>query len=535
MLIDMRQMNLFFQEIDCPSCHEQGSLLFEKSDNFDRFGFAVNIMLTCQNCQMCVDKHYTSQRSGNKSGTNPFQVNDIFMLFLSEVGLGHAAMKKFCLVFGMEGLHPKTFQHKQNILSQVVVENTEEVLTQSVEIIKHAYGEQQTVSNDVPLDITVSYDGSWQKRGHTSNYGVGAVIDVLTGLVIDYEVLSKYCHACTLHINSLGQDTTEFRQWYEGHAGRCCQNYEGSSNAMEVEAAKRLWSRSLEKHNIRYTCILSDGDSKTHKAINDLQPYGPDISIDKEDCVNHAHKRMGTALLKLSKELRLGGRGKGKLTKDKALKFQYYYRFAITNNVGNIDGTRNAIWASLFHCMSTDDSPHHTRCPTGPSSWCFYNRALANDLEPPAHADNIRHFLDAEIAEKMVPVYQRMSDENLLKRMVKGKTQNANECLHSVIWSRCPKTVFVGARRLHRAVASAIASFNEGTCHITQVMNKLAIEANEITAASVERLDNVRTLKARKQSQETSKMERSAKWEAKKRDRVHVDAAEGLLYGAGEF
>ncbi|XP_046339365.2 uncharacterized protein LOC125381038 [Haliotis rufescens] len=278
-----------------------------------------------------------------------------------------------------------------------------------------------------------------------------------------------------------------------------------------------------------------DGDSKTHKAINDLQPYGPDISIDKEDCVNHAHKRMGTALLKLSKELRLGGRGKGKLTKDKALKFQYYYRFAITNNVGNIDGTRNAIWASLFHCMSTDDSPHHTRCPTGPSSWCFYNRALANDLEPPAHADNIRHFLDAEIAEKMVPVYQRMSDENLLKRMVKGKTQNANECLHSVIWSRCPKTVFVGARRLHRAVASAIASFNEGTCHITQVMNKLAIEANEITAASVERLDNVRTLKARKQSQETSKMERSEKWEAKKRDRVHVEAAEGLLYGAGEF
>ncbi len=99
-------------------------------------------------------------------------------------------------------------------------------------------------------------------------------------------------------------------------------------------------------------------------------------------------KGLGIALLNLTKEFRLGGRGRGRLTKEKALKLQYYYRFAITNNVGNIDGTRNAIWANLLHCMSTDDAPHHSRCPNSPSSWCFYNRALANDQEPPAHEDN---------------------------------------------------------------------------------------------------------------------------------------------------
>ena len=53
---------------------------------------------------------------------------------------------------------------------------------------------------------------------------------------------------------------------------------------------------------------------------------------------------------------------------------------------------------------------------------------------------------------------------------MKGKTQNANESLHSVIWSRCPKTVFVGVRRVCGAVASASAGFNEGTSHISQVM-----------------------------------------------------------------
>lgn len=41
------------------------------------------------------------------------------------------------------------------------------------------------------LDITVSYDGTWQKRGFTSKYGIGYCIEVLTGLVIDFEILSK--------------------------------------------------------------------------------------------------------------------------------------------------------------------------------------------------------------------------------------------------------------------------------------------------------------------------------------------------------
>ena len=44
--------------------------------------------------------------------------------------------------------------------------------------------------------ICVSYDGTWMKRGFTSQYGVGVAIDILTGLVIDYEVMSLYCHGC---------------------------------------------------------------------------------------------------------------------------------------------------------------------------------------------------------------------------------------------------------------------------------------------------------------------------------------------------
>ncbi|GFX89784.1 uncharacterized protein TNCV_2245841 [Trichonephila clavipes] len=53
---------------------------------------------------------------------------------------------------------------------------------------REAYGSKN--DKDI-VDIGVSYDGSWLTKGHTSNIGLGCVIDLLTGFVIDYEVMSK--------------------------------------------------------------------------------------------------------------------------------------------------------------------------------------------------------------------------------------------------------------------------------------------------------------------------------------------------------
>ena len=87
-----------------------------------------------------------------------------------------------------------------------------------------------TASMDL-ICITVSFDGSLHKRGHTSMYGVAAVIDVLTGLVVYYVVLFKYCHACITKKTTLGAESEPFNAWQQGHAGQCAINYDGSSNA----------------------------------------------------------------------------------------------------------------------------------------------------------------------------------------------------------------------------------------------------------------------------------------------------------------
>lgn len=68
-----------------------------------------------------------------------------------------------------------------------------------------------------------------------------------------------------------------------------------------MEAALILFMRSLGWHNLRYTTVLSDGDSCTYLTLQEKRVYGF-IDIDKEDGVNHVQKRMGTALRNLVKQ-----------------------------------------------------------------------------------------------------------------------------------------------------------------------------------------------------------------------------------------
>ncbi|GFS09143.1 hypothetical protein ElyMa_004775500 [Elysia marginata] len=49
---------------------------------------------------------------------------------------------------------------------------------------------------------------------------------------------------------------------------------------MGVKAEEVLWSKSIKRHKLHYTTTVSDG----HSRLLQLQPYGPDEEIQKEDC-----------------------------------------------------------------------------------------------------------------------------------------------------------------------------------------------------------------------------------------------------------
>ena len=59
-------------------------------------------------------------------------------------------------------------------------------------------------------------------------------------------------------------EKSEFDEWYRKHKPECEADYQGSSGCMEVVGAERMWRRSVEKNKLRYTTIISDGDSKAY-------------------------------------------------------------------------------------------------------------------------------------------------------------------------------------------------------------------------------------------------------------------------------
>jgi hypothetical protein len=63
----------------------------------------------------------------------------------------------------------------------------------------------------------------------------------------------------------------------------------------------KMFSRSISKHNLRYTSYIADGDTKNETNIAQSKPYG-DLPIIRYQCVNHFAKRMKTRLLNIKKK-----------------------------------------------------------------------------------------------------------------------------------------------------------------------------------------------------------------------------------------
>ncbi|GBO43982.1 hypothetical protein AVEN_219740-1 [Araneus ventricosus] len=275
------------------------------------------------------------------------------------------------MILGIPAMDSRTFS---NFLSDLVIKNKDfkkQVLDLSRDVVRGKYIDcDSSLENQEVIDVCVSYDGTWQNRGHTSLHGIGIVIDILTGLVIDFEVLSKFCQDCVNSEGMLGKNTPEFRIWHDSHKNDCQKNFNGSSNSMEMNSAAILWKRSVKEAKMRYMTLLSDGDGKTHQHLNEIQVYGKNVTIMKEECINHVAKRVGTCLRNVvqdwkKKGVTLGGKKRGSLKDETIKKLQNFYRKAITDNAPDIDKMKSYIFATFHHCMSTDKNPHHSKCPVG--------------------------------------------------------------------------------------------------------------------------------------------------------------------------
>lgn len=156
--------------------------------------------------------------------------------------------------------------------------------------------------------------------------------------------------------------------------------------------------------------------------------------------------------------------GKGKLTDLVIRQLQKYYSAAIRRHVGGtVEELRKDIYASFFHCSSTDSNPRHHLCPKTPDSYCFYQKAIANKKPIPSQSNmKVRFLLLTELRQKVWNEYRRLTSDKILSACLLGKTQNPNEHLHSRIWRYCSKYKNTNKNILEFSAAQAVLDYNVG-------------------------------------------------------------------------
>ena len=209
------------------------------------------------------------------------EVNLRFVYISMVNDVGNAGMSRTCTALGIRRMPPKTYQKYKNVICRRVASSVKE--HQDSNIFSY-YAKKLNIECDENgiLNIDVSFDGTWMRRGHNSRIGCAFVIECYTGTAVDFLVLSTYCHACIVLAEKRKKNKIteeQYREKLRVHKEKklCKKNFTGSSNAMDKEAAVILWNRSMTL-KLRYTTMVSDGDSSAFKSItacnNNEGPYG---------------------------------------------------------------------------------------------------------------------------------------------------------------------------------------------------------------------------------------------------------------------
>ena len=143
--------------------------------------------------------------------------------------------------------------------------------------------------------------------------------------------------------------------------------------------------------------------------------------------------------------------GTGRLTHNRMDTIQNFYGRAIRDNKGNAKEMAKATHAILKHYSSTLEEPKHNDCPSGPTSWCSFQRDRANGTN--CHKP-IKNPLPDAMVEVLQPLFNRLGDETFLVGCENSYTQNRNECLHHVIWGMAAKEMFSSPWEISLAIST---------------------------------------------------------------------------------
>lgn len=226
-VVDFAEVGHLIDSLCCPQCQSKSLSLL--TDSKKPQGLAVYAQVYCSTCEESVSERYLASKGDVKSKI--FDINRQAVYASLVCGLGSSTFNNFCESLNLPGLHHKTFHGHANKMYTQLEELEDRVFSQTVSYVREVHAKHSgiTLGEDDVLNISVSFDGTWLTRGHSSHIGVGCVVDLLTGLCLDAHVMCTYCQRCESTGKKLLRDKPdEYAQWLGQHLDKCDKNFTGN-------------------------------------------------------------------------------------------------------------------------------------------------------------------------------------------------------------------------------------------------------------------------------------------------------------------
>ncbi|XP_076049360.1 uncharacterized protein LOC143030038 [Oratosquilla oratoria] len=285
------RLSALVNQLNCNVCNNKAELYTKVTQ--------CEVWLQVQ-CPACGAVLYQDQPEKVETEGQILTETNMRMVFSSMINdIGNSGLRRECAILGIPSFSDYVYHHYKNAICKKLDSNMKQYQEKAVALVIEYYQSHLGIERDEDgfLDLEVSFYATWMKRGHTSKLGCGFVIECHTGIVLDFEVLSSYCHACSVLTGKYEKNKItkeELTAKLDNHKKKnlCKKNFPGPSGSMEPECALRMWKRSSDM-KVRYTTMVSDGDSSTYKALIQLNgdegPYGKKHPVIKEECKNHLH------------------------------------------------------------------------------------------------------------------------------------------------------------------------------------------------------------------------------------------------------
>ena len=505
-IMDMDILNTLFRMIKCqqPTCY--GSLQLHKYPFTD--GLQSYLVLHCERCHSVVARFSTTPHLGE---TAPQAVNNAQMISKRACEVNTRALlalhttssswQDLRLTFALLDLPVP-----QKNLNKRAMKFFEEITTKVSSIAMDLAAEEVRCRLDaIPSVIEpcmrcdVSFDASWHRRGHYSNQGFGAAIDAVSGKVLDFGIKQRVCKKCANWSEEKQSSfPEEYTNFLDTHTD-CTINFTGTSQAMEGAIAVDLWKRSVVRNQLVYSTYIGDGDSSSFKRVIDSNPYDGLERVRNEECLGHVQRRVKKHLGKKSASSL-------SISKTKVERIGQLYALVVVQNKGMPpEEIQRALWTLVGH-LGED----HSHCPQTNDSWCYFARGQYEHLQDstvPLPKRRKPYCNEIEVA-RMTEVFKEFASLELCSALTMGKTQNANESLHSVVWHNSPKGKYVGRKSLQCSTALAVTTFNEGSLSFAAILDEFGIDTSATTMRHLVSMDRTRNLKRERAILETQKRRR---------------------------